>query len=119
MGFEVFVRPYPDVDSGRFRISTDGGRSPVWAHSGAELFYLNANDEVVAARVEVSSEVRLVGQETLFGMNQQFGIFGLNLIIHPDDLRFLMGHTLEEDQFETRWILVQNWVEELEEQVGN
>ncbi len=117
--YEVFVRPYPDVDSSRFRVSTDGGQFPTWAHSGDELFYLNVDGEVVAARLEVSSEVRVVGREILFGLDQQLTPGAFNLTIHPDDSRFLMGHTLEEDQFETRWILVQNWLEELSQRMGS
>ncbi|MFQ5859694.1 MAG: WD40 repeat domain-containing protein, partial [Anaerolineae bacterium] len=35
---EVYVRPFPNVADGRWQISTDGGRSPLWAHSGRELF---------------------------------------------------------------------------------
>ncbi len=117
--YEVFVRPYPDVDSSRFRVSTDGGQFPTWAHSGDELFYLNVDGEVVAARLEVSSEVRVVGREILFGLDQQLTPGAFNLTVHPDDSRFLMGHTLEEDQFETRWILVQNWLEELSQRMGS
>ena len=33
---EVFVLSFPEVDSPRVRISTDGGRRPVWAHSGRD-----------------------------------------------------------------------------------
>ena len=31
---EIYVRPFPDADSGRWLVSTDGGVEPVWAHSG-------------------------------------------------------------------------------------
>ena len=43
---EVYVRPFPpDAESGLVQVSTDGGRGPVWAHNGRELFYRNgAND---------------------------------------------------------------------------
>jgi eukaryotic-like serine/threonine-protein kinase len=36
--FEVYVRPYPAVDKGRWQISTDGGTSPRWNPDGRELF---------------------------------------------------------------------------------
>ncbi len=35
---EVYVRPFPDADSGQLLLSTNGGAEPVWAHSGRELF---------------------------------------------------------------------------------
>ena len=36
---EVYVRPFPDVEGGRWQVSTAGGREPIWARSGRELFY--------------------------------------------------------------------------------
>ena len=38
--FEVFVRPFPDVNKGRWQVSTGGGTQPLWARNGQELFYL-------------------------------------------------------------------------------
>jgi Tol biopolymer transport system component len=48
---EVYVRPFPETEGGKWQVSTDGGRSPLWAHSGRELFYLNGAGEMVAAQV--------------------------------------------------------------------
>jgi serine/threonine-protein kinase len=36
---EVFVRPFPDVDRGRWQVSTGGGHRPLWARSGRELYF--------------------------------------------------------------------------------
>jgi serine/threonine-protein kinase len=36
---EVYVRPFPDVDNGRWQISNAGGVEPRWAKNGRELFY--------------------------------------------------------------------------------
>ena len=37
--WEVYVRPFPNTNDGKWQVSTDGGQEPVWAHSGRELFY--------------------------------------------------------------------------------
>src|SRR5204862_6751755 len=37
--YEIFVRPFPDVNSGHWQVSTAGGTRPLWARSGQELFY--------------------------------------------------------------------------------
>ena len=37
---EVYVRPFPKVDDGRWQISTEGGGAPRWARSGHELFFV-------------------------------------------------------------------------------
>jgi hypothetical protein len=38
-GIEVFVRPFPGVDRGRWQVSSGGGHSPLWARSGRELYF--------------------------------------------------------------------------------
>ncbi len=37
---EVFVRPFPDVNGGKWQVSSGGGSAPLWAHNGRELFYV-------------------------------------------------------------------------------
>jgi serine/threonine-protein kinase len=37
--FEVYVQPLQNPDKARWRISTGGGRDPVWSRDGRELFY--------------------------------------------------------------------------------
>ena len=36
---EVYVRPFADPTAARTRVSTDGGRNPVWSRDGKTLFY--------------------------------------------------------------------------------
>jgi len=58
-GPQVYVRPFPDVDQGRWQISAGvGGFAPMWSHSGSELFYASANGWI-AARVETGSGFRV------------------------------------------------------------
>jgi serine/threonine-protein kinase len=51
---EVYVRPFPTVDAGRWQVSTGGGAQPVWARSGRELFY-RSGDAVLSVPIEASS----------------------------------------------------------------
>ncbi len=37
--FEIYVRPFPAVEQGRWQVSTDGGFEPRWARNGRELFF--------------------------------------------------------------------------------
>jgi eukaryotic-like serine/threonine-protein kinase len=39
---QVYVRPFPNVDSARFAISAGGGIEPLWSRDGKELFYRDA-----------------------------------------------------------------------------
>jgi serine/threonine-protein kinase len=36
---EIYVRPYPNVNDGRWQVSTGGGTLPTWSRRGDELFY--------------------------------------------------------------------------------
>src|SRR6185369_640480 len=38
--FEIYVKPFPDVDAGQWRLSTAGGTRPLWAPNGQALFYV-------------------------------------------------------------------------------
>jgi eukaryotic-like serine/threonine-protein kinase len=38
---EIFVRAFPDLDAGRWQVSTGGGRYPVWSPDGRELFFIS------------------------------------------------------------------------------
>ena len=88
---EVFVRPFPDVDSGKWQISTDGGVQPVWAHSGRELFYIDGSRALVATQVETASSFQVGAKETLFTLPPDYNSGAVSTLydIAPDDQRFL------------------------------
>ena len=49
---EIYVRPFPDVKAGLWQISTDGGRRPLWAPGGRELFYVAPDRALMAVPVD-------------------------------------------------------------------
>jgi serine/threonine-protein kinase len=49
--FEVYVRPFPAVNSGRWQVSTTGGTQPLWSHNGRELFYFAPNGALMRVSV--------------------------------------------------------------------
>jgi hypothetical protein len=51
--FEVYVQPFPRGD--RVRISTDGGVQPRWRADGKELFYIDADNRLMAVPVDLKS----------------------------------------------------------------
>jgi serine/threonine-protein kinase len=52
--FEVDVRPFPNVGGGQWQVSTAGGRQPLWARSGKELFYFGSDGALMRVPVEAS-----------------------------------------------------------------
>ena len=65
---EVFVRPFPDVESGKWQVSTNGGGAPGWAHSGEELFYQDGDGQMVAATISTGDAFRVESREQLFSV---------------------------------------------------
>src|SRR5262249_12278625 len=49
---EVYVRPFPDVNAGRWQVSTGGGRVPTWSGDGRELFFLVGDGTFMSAAIE-------------------------------------------------------------------
>ena len=48
---EVYVRPFPAVDSARWTISVSGGIEPMWSRSGRELFFRTRSGDMMAVPV--------------------------------------------------------------------
>jgi hypothetical protein len=61
--FEVYVRPFPDVEQGgRQQVSIRGGEGPQWSPDGRELFYLSAQRQLmsIAASDDPSAQAEIV-----------------------------------------------------------
>jgi Tol biopolymer transport system component len=63
---EVYVRPFPNVDSARVPISVGGGIEPVWSRSGTELFFRGPRGEMFAAPVTIGAHFTHGTPKTLF-----------------------------------------------------
>jgi dipeptidyl aminopeptidase/acylaminoacyl peptidase len=66
--FEVYIRTFPDSGK-RWRVSTDGGRTPVWRHDGGEVYYVDADERITAVTVQPSPDAR-PGSELRLGRPQ-------------------------------------------------
>jgi len=113
---EVYVRPFPDVEGGRWQVSTDGGRTPVWAHNGRALFYRSPDKAVMAVQIEPGSAWRS-GPPTQMLPARYFdnsGTTGRSFDVTADGQRFLMiKEGGGDDTSPPQAVVVQNWTEEL------
>jgi len=57
---EIYVRPFPDVQGGRWQVSRAGGTRPLRARNGRELFYLVPAQPTGALAQSVGSAVALM-----------------------------------------------------------
>ncbi len=93
---EVYVRPFPDVDSGRWQISSEGGRNPQWAHGGNEIFFHQpvAGTPMWVAAFEAASGFVSGTPRVLFDPPPGWAgsvSTGSTYDVAPDDQRFLIA----------------------------
>ncbi len=48
---EIYVRPFPNTDDGRWQVSNGGGTEPAWSANGQEIFYAARGNQMMAAQV--------------------------------------------------------------------
>jgi serine/threonine-protein kinase len=112
---EVFVRPYPDVDGGRWQISTDGGVQPAWAPNGRELFYRAPDGALMQVPIQLQPGFSTGTPRMLLEPGYLLGGPGRAYDISPDGERFLMI-TADESRAAgapPSIVVVRNWFEEL------
>src|SRR5207237_8241670 len=90
--FEIYVRPFPHVDGGQWQVSTTGGRQPLWARSGKELFYFGSDGALLRVPVEASGTTWNAGapMKLLEGRYYTGAGSGRAYDVSPDGRRFLM-----------------------------
>jgi eukaryotic-like serine/threonine-protein kinase len=114
---EVFIRPFPDVNSGRWQVSSGGGSAPVWAHNGRELFYASGKNLYVV-RITPGSPFTAEPPRILFPIPERVRAGSLlrgTFAITPDDQRFLMvrDNSWEDMAGRRTLVVVENFFEEL------
>jgi hypothetical protein len=112
---EIFLRPFPDVNGRREKVSIEGGRFPLWAPKGDELFYVDLLGGMMAASVELSPSLTLGRVTKLFDWEKpQRGPAGMPYDVSPVDGRFLLTNPVTEgSDGEINISVVLNWFEEL------
>ena len=113
--WEIYVRPYPDVDSGKWQISAHGGQEPKWARDGRTLYFVTAED-LMGASVGSS--------QTAFDFKTPTRVLDIRKYFLPTttrsydvaaDGRFLFAKsaTANQNGAAPRIVIVTHWTEEL------
>jgi serine/threonine protein kinase/Tol biopolymer transport system component len=122
---EIFVRPFPEVSNGRWKLNTGGGAAfPVWSPAGGELFYCRNNHEFWVVPVDTTSTFSAGKPRELFKkMNVFSEAAGPTWDLSPDGKHFLMikqpvsTDTSGAAEAPKRIKVVLNWTEELKQRV--
>jgi Tol biopolymer transport system component len=82
---EIYVQAIP-TNGRRFQISTAGGASPQWRRDGKEIFYVSADQKLMAVSVKTGGTFEPGTPQTLFGYAG-----ALSYSPSPDGHRFLLN----------------------------
>ena len=118
------MRPFPNVQGGRWQISTSGGGRPLWARSGKELFYFTGRGaSIMAVPVQTGAAFSSENSKKLFDW-PSFAVpgNGRNYDVSGDGQRFLMikesaGSDSSSTPAAPSIVVVINWTEELKARV--
>jgi len=111
--YEIYVQPYPGP-GGKWQISTEGGREPLWNRNGRELFY-RTGTKVMAVDIATRPNFSAGAPKMLFqGPYDTLATSTPNYDVSPDGQRFLMLKPIEQP---VQIDVVLNWFEELKQKV--
>lgn len=121
---EIYVRPFPDVNAGRWQVSSGGGAKPLWARNGRELFYLipsGAGSAIMSAPIEraaifaAGAPAKVLEGPYLYGTGAVGDAAFRTYDVSPDGQRFLMIKLPEgsDQAASANLIVVQHFDEEL------
>jgi serine/threonine-protein kinase len=115
-GREILVRPFPDVETGRWTIGP--GYQPLWSPDGRELFFLNEGGRLMAVTVQTTPTFSASTPRMVFDRAYVWNVVGLSARtydISPDGRRFLMIKDAESATRDSapQMVVVLNWHEEL------
>ncbi|MDA2924647.1 hypothetical protein MYX65_08335, partial [Acidobacteria bacterium AH-259-L09] len=110
---EIYVKAYPG-EGGIVPISIDGGTQPIWARSGKELFYRNA-DKMMVVSIQTAPTFKAGAPRLLFegSYNYRPNEETSDYDITPDGQRFVMVTSSEQERPARQVNVILNWFEEL------
>jgi len=114
--FEIHVRPFPNVNSGHWQVSTNGGTRPIWARGGQELIYVSPTGALMQVGVTrgpswAATTPMVVVKEGYYTIPSWWG---KSYDVSSDGQRFLMVKENTSSVADgSQLIVVLNWFEEL------
>jgi serine/threonine-protein kinase len=108
---EIYVRPFPAITEGVWKISDNGGVDPVWSPDGNKIYYRNEN-EMYSVEVTTTDKFSKGNPKKIFEGNY-FLPRGRRWDIHPSGERFIMIQAPELGPQEQKIFVIQNFSEEL------
>jgi eukaryotic-like serine/threonine-protein kinase len=119
---EVYLRPFPNANSGKWQISNGGGVAPLWAKTGRELFYVSEGRDMMVATIASGAQPVVGTPRVLFHLHDDLYMTPTEFYTPFDvaaDGRFIMGRSQTKPvAFDAPLVVVDNWFEELRQRTA-
>jgi serine/threonine-protein kinase len=117
---EIYVRPFPKAEEGRWQISSAGGHEPLWSRNGREIFFRAASGEMMTVPVTTTPAFVAEAPRALFAARdfaRAPSYRGYD--VSPDGKRFVMLRPVADSVAPppNQLVLVDNWFAELKAKV--
>jgi Tol biopolymer transport system component len=109
---EIYVQAFP-ASGAKWQISTGGGSYPRWRRDGSEIFYLSADNELMAVEITTARGFAVGTPKPLFRTHIKSLDIGYQYDVSADGNRFLINTVAEGDRADAVTV-VQNWTAELQ-----
>jgi serine/threonine-protein kinase len=112
--YEVYVRPFPDIEKGRWQVSVGGGVMPAWPGTERELFYVGADGALMSVAVTRSPSFAAGSPRMVVPAGFVVGPVTRSYDVWPDGMRFLMIDAIDTRDMPNRdMVVVLNWNQEI------
>ena len=118
---EIYVRPFPAVDTGRWQISAAGGRRAMWARNGRELFYGSLDDRMMTVPVSTDSgkDFTYGRPAPLFSMRPYYAVLrGRTYDVAADGRFVLIKEPGSAGADSPTMVVVEHWLDEVKKRLG-
>jgi WD40 repeat protein len=111
---EVYVRPFPNTDAGRWQVSNGGGSDPRWSPDGKQLFFLDGTNRLYAATIAAGQTFSVPELKPLFDASRYAwdGFHQLYDVTKDGRFIFLAAAASQNDRG-AKLVEVENWFAEL------
>ncbi len=113
---EIYVRPFPNVEDGKWQVSSGGGLDPRWSADGGSLFYRNTSGLMrtsiqIVPTFSSSTPMPAIGREVRIGSGASS--VARQYDVSADGLRVLVMKDGDDTAERPDLNVVLNWFEEL------
>jgi len=118
--FEIYVRPFPNVNDDKVQVSNAGGEKPLWSRDGRELFYLQRDSgtlRLMAVSVQTDAPAfAFSNRAALLDWPYTADAQGRSHDVSLDGQQFLAIKPVvgtDEEESSRQIIITEHWLEEL------